>query len=326
MSVFNDIYTQLFQKPPYPQNDFSRQAIIVTGANVGLGLEASKHFVRMGAEKVIVAVRSVSKGEEAKREIERDTKRTGVVEVWNIDYASYDSIKAFAAKVATLPRVDAAVLNAGIATEKYEVFEDNESTITVNVVSTTLLMLLLLPTLRASSVKWNIEPVLTVVGSGVHAYTPFTERNSPNSFDTLNDEKTAKMKDRYLVSKLLQLFAVREIADRTASRKPFVIVNTMNPGLCHTALTRSATGSTFVVMKIMRALMAWTAEEGSRTLVHATVAGPESHGIFLSNALIVNKALGKNVSSPEGQSAQKKVWGELVEKLEAIQPGLTTEL
>lgn len=88
------------------------------------------------------------------------------------------------------------------------------------------------------------------------------------------------------MSKLLQLFAAREIADKIAKTKPFVILSTVNPGLCYTDLTRNATGTTFVAMKIMRALLAWTAEEGSRTLVHATIAGPESHGIFISQCNI----------------------------------------
>lgn len=91
----------------------------------------------------------------------------------------------------------------------------------------------------------------------------------------------------YQVSKLLQLFAVREIAEKVISEKPFVIVSTINPGLCHTALTRSATGVTYVVMKVMRALLAWTGEQGSRTLVHATTAGPESHGVFISGCQLV---------------------------------------
>lgn len=32
------------------------------------------------------------------------------------------------------------------------------------------------------------------------------------------------------------------------------------------------------------------------------------------------------VTSPEGQETQKKVWNELAAKLEAIQPGISTEL
>ena len=86
--------------------------------------------------------------------------------------------------------------------------------------------------------------------------------------------------NRYPVSKLLQLFAVHEMVERTSGKEPFMITNTVNPGLCYTDLTRSAEGSTYVGMKILRALLAWTAEEVSRTLVHAVTTGKEPHGVF----------------------------------------------
>ena len=90
----------------------------------------------------------------------------------------------------------------------------------------------------------------------------------------------------YQVSKLLQLFAVREIAEQTANKKPSVIVNTLEPGLCHTDLTRHAEGITAVAMVLMRYLLAWTAEEGSRNLVLPTTAGPDSHGVMMSGGRI----------------------------------------
>ena len=198
MTVLGDIHTQLFTRPPYPTADFSGKTIIVTGSNVGLGKEAVRHFVRLKAAKVIIAVRSVAKGEAAKADLEKEYKRaTEVVEVWKLDYASYASCKAFARLAAQLDRLDAVVLNAGIATEQFEILEDNESQVTVNVVSTILLVLLLLPTLRASATKYpGMVPVISVVSSGVHAYTKFPERKTPNSLDTLNFQKTAVMSDR----------------------------------------------------------------------------------------------------------------------------------
>ena len=192
------LYTQLFVTLPYPTHSLSGQTIIVTGSNVGLGLEAARHFTRIGAAKVILAVRTLSKGEAAKESIESSTNRKGVVEVWQLDLASYESVKDFARKVQTLDRLDALVENAGIATTKYSVLEDNESTITTNVVSTFLLALLLLPKLRESGQKFNITPHLVIVCSEVHAWTPFTERNSINIFETLNNKETANMADRYI--------------------------------------------------------------------------------------------------------------------------------
>ncbi|KAI9751182.1 MAG: hypothetical protein M1835_001252, partial [Candelina submexicana] len=196
MSFLTDVKTQFTSKPPPPTTPFTSKTIIVTGSNVGLGKEAVRHFARLGAAKVIIAVRSIPRGEAAKAEIESSTQRTGLIEVWECDYGRYDSVKAFAARVGTLERVDAVILNAGIATEKFERMEGSESTITVNVISTMLLAMLLLPCLRTSARKWDIEPVISIVSSGVHAYTSFSERKSPNVFDTLDDEKSARMRER----------------------------------------------------------------------------------------------------------------------------------
>jgi hypothetical protein len=41
---FKFLRHQLFIKLPYPGADFSRQTIIVTGSNTGLGLEAARHL------------------------------------------------------------------------------------------------------------------------------------------------------------------------------------------------------------------------------------------------------------------------------------------
>lgn len=115
MSFF---YHQLFTTLPFPTQDHSGQTVIVTGANVGLGLEASRHFTRLNAAKVILAVRNVEKGQQAKQSIEQATQRHGVVEVWPLDLSSYESTKQFAHRVEGLERLDALVENAGIATEQ----------------------------------------------------------------------------------------------------------------------------------------------------------------------------------------------------------------
>lgn len=87
---------------------------------------------------------------------------------------------------------------------------------------------------------------------------------------------------RYNVSKLLEVFAVRELAGKTRQSEPKVAINMLNPGLCHSALMRSAKGMQGMGLTVMKALLARTTEEGSRTLVHAAVVGMESHGKYLS--------------------------------------------
>ena len=161
-----------------------------------MGLEASRHFVRLNAEKVILAVRAPEKGEEAKKSIEESTKRTGVIEVWQLDLSSYESVKRFAAKAQSLKRLDVLVENAGILTPTWSIAEDNESTITVNVISTFLLALLMLPKLRETASGFNIKPHLVIVSSEVHFWTQFPQRNEPKILEALADKEKADMDDR----------------------------------------------------------------------------------------------------------------------------------
>jgi NAD(P)-dependent dehydrogenase (short-subunit alcohol dehydrogenase family) len=191
--------THLFGSPPYPKKRFDDQTIIVTGSNTGLGLEAARHFVRLGAAKVILAVRSVEKGEEAATSIAETEKREGVVEVWELDLGSYASVKEFAARAATLERLDIVVSNAGVYLYDFSRAEDNETTTTVNVVSTFLLGILLLPKLRESSKKLGKPAVLTFVGSFVHYMTTFPEGDAENILQGLAKEEGARMTDRYVL-------------------------------------------------------------------------------------------------------------------------------
>jgi NAD(P)-dependent dehydrogenase (short-subunit alcohol dehydrogenase family) len=195
MSSF--LKSQLFTTLPYPTKKFTSQTIIVTGSNIGMGLEAARHFVRLDAAKVILAVRSTSKGDVARNSIEESEKRLGVVEVWELDLARYESVLAFAERAKRLERLDVVVGNAGVFPFEFAMAEEDELTITVNVVSTLLLGVLLVPKLRETAMKFGTVPVLTFTGSFTHAQATFPEREAANIFEKLADEKTAKMNDRY---------------------------------------------------------------------------------------------------------------------------------
>ncbi|KAF4154433.1 hypothetical protein CNMCM8927_008762 [Aspergillus lentulus] len=136
------------QSIPLPTTSFAGQTVIITGSNTGLGLEAARHFVRLDAARVILAVRSVKKGEDAKASIEASTDRKNIVEVWQVDMSNYDSIKDFVKKCDSLDRLDVVVANAGVLRNTYEECEGTEISITVNVIGTFLLALGLFPVLR----------------------------------------------------------------------------------------------------------------------------------------------------------------------------------
>lgn len=191
------LHAQMIARLPYPTKTFQDQTIIVTGSNIGLGLEAARHFVRLDAAKVILAVRNLEKGDAAKKSIIASEKKPdSTVEVWELDLASYASTIAFAERAKKLERLDVVVENAGIYMVEFEIAEDNESTITVNNISTFLLGLLLLPKLRESSVTYKKETVLTFTGSFVHFLTKFPEREAGEIFDELGIKEKANMQDR----------------------------------------------------------------------------------------------------------------------------------
>lgn len=164
------LYSQFFVTPKSPSQSFTDQTVIISGSNVGLGLEAARHIVRLNAAKVILAVRNVPAGNEAKKSIEESTGRANVCEVWELDMASYDSVIAFGERVSKLERLDVVLENAALGTQSFHLAEGHERSITVNVISTFLLALLVLPKLRESANRFGIRPRLTLVTSEVHAW------------------------------------------------------------------------------------------------------------------------------------------------------------
>lgn len=139
---------------------------IVTGANVGLGYEAAKHLVALGSSKVILACRDTETGEKAKAEIEAATGTSNIAEVWKLDLADYKSVKEFAKKALALDRIDALIENAGVAIRPHATAEGHKLQLTVNVFSTFLLAVLLLPKMSEDAKKFGILPHITVITSG----------------------------------------------------------------------------------------------------------------------------------------------------------------
>ncbi len=194
------LHSQLIFTPPKPTQKYTGQTIIVTGSNVGLGLEAARWFVKLDAKKVILAVRTIAKGEEAKDIIERSENRKGVVEVWPLDLSSYQSVKDCSKRAEGLERLDVIVENAGIVTYEWKMMEENESTITTNVVSPLLHAVLSLPKLRETATRYNTTPKLVFTSSFVHWMTKFNERKEERIFDALADPKAKVTNDRSTTS------------------------------------------------------------------------------------------------------------------------------
>ncbi|CAG8952808.1 hypothetical protein HYFRA_00009053 [Hymenoscyphus fraxineus] len=323
------LHSQFFRTPRFPTQSFANQTIIVTGSNVGLGLEAARHFYRLKCAKLIIAVRTISKGQAAKEEILRTVRERAdadVIEIWALDLSSTASTIAFSERVNNqLPRVDVLVENAGINNKTLAFSEDMEQTMQVNAINTFLLALLLLPKLVETARVVNSVPHLTIVTSEAHHLTKFPQINSPDIYESLNDEKSFNGQSSYEISKLIQILFLREFVSRTSAQmetSPLVVINMVNPGLCVSTL--ATRGETSAVMRaigtIAYKIIGRTTEVGSRALVLGAAAGPTSHGEYMSDG--ENQAVESWIYSDMGKAVQQKVFEQTMKVLELRNPGI----
>jgi NAD(P)-dependent dehydrogenase (short-subunit alcohol dehydrogenase family) len=316
------LYSQFFKTPPYPKGNFRGKTVIVTGSNVGLGKEAARHYARMGASKLILAVRSLDKGQAAKEDIVRTTGHQNT-HVWKLDMSDYGSVKSFAKRAGVeLDRVDIFIANAGVVRSEYHEVNGHEEGTAVNVIATTLLMANMMPKMRDTAARFHTRPTFTVTGSAAYEHTTFPQRSAPDGaiLTTLSDRETCAKywSQQYPVSKLVQLLVVRAIADHHPASEFPVTINIVNPGLCHSELAREANSWGFWLFQL---IVARSTEVGSRTLVHAGASGVETHGKYLSDCMIEEPSA--LVTDAAGKESQERIAAEVVKAIEAIQPGVS---
>lgn len=198
MSIPQILGEGVFTKLPVLVNseNCSGKTFIITGGNHGLGLETARHLVRSFAARVVLTVRNMKAGENAKADIERSTGRIGIIELRHLDLASYASVKAFANSLCSeIGRIDAFISNAGVQMDKWETAEGSELSLQVNVISTMLLSVLVMPKLVEISNKYANEPKLVFVGSalGFVAEKELANCGNVDVFAALNDPKGANL-------------------------------------------------------------------------------------------------------------------------------------
>jgi len=198
-----------------PSLSFAGQAVLVTGATTGLGLETAIHYVQLGASPVIITARNATRGAEAVATIEARTGKKGMVQVRTLDMNSFVNVKKFVDDLEKeVKSIDIVLLNAGCFSIAYKPSPDGwEGDLQVNTLSTTLLALLLLPWMRAVRQPGK-QQHLGIVGSGSHTKVDIMAKDFPENgvLKYFNDKKNYKgSKPTYGMSKLLVQYAANEI-------------------------------------------------------------------------------------------------------------------
>ena len=134
--------------------DQTGRIIIITGANVGLGLSSAK-LLAMKNAKVIMACRSAERCDEAAKKVKEVAGPASEIDTMLLDLASLHSVKKFADSFLNKYNyLNALMLNAGIMHTKYGLSKDGiEQQFAVNHVGHQFLTMLLLPLLEETSAK-----------------------------------------------------------------------------------------------------------------------------------------------------------------------------
>ncbi|KAJ9091156.1 hypothetical protein QFC20_007714 [Naganishia adeliensis] len=316
-TMYGFLCSQFATLPPVDCPDLTGRVVIVTGSNVGLGYEAAKTLSRYNPARLILAVRNIGLGEKAAQEIVEANGGKCVPEVWQLDLGRMQSVKDFADRVnKELDRLDVVISNAGIATDKFSLTADGfESTSQVNNIANSLLSVLLLPKLKQTarlpplSTSPDFKPHLAIVASEVHHWIngvlPGMKAGRKDTLQSFQEEALFVPDMRYPESKAVNVLNVQTLADLAG---PEIIVNAINPGFCHSSLTRDSVGIQGIQMKLMKLLLARTTEAGSRNLVWAGTEDMPS-GSYVDSCKVSESS--DFTLSPEGRAIGAGIWDEM---------------
>ncbi len=249
--------------------DCSGRTVVVTGANSGIGLEATREIAGAGAH-VVMACRRVDDAEAERDAIEADYPGASLT-VRELDLADLDSVRAFADRVREdIPRIDVLCNNAGVmAIPRRETEDGFETQLGVNHLGHFALTGLLLEALRAAP-----DPRVVTQSSGVHA-------RGTIDFEDLHGEAEYDRWSAYAQSKLANLLFAYEL-DR---RYDDVTSVGCHPGYAATNLQYrgpAAMGSRVrkLAMKAANLVLAQSAEAGALPMLYAATADEVEGGDY----------------------------------------------
>ncbi|WP_405801143.1 SDR family oxidoreductase [Streptomyces sp. NBC_01506] len=244
---------------------------VVTGANSGTGKEAVRRLADAGA-RVVMAVRTVAKGERARDEILARHPHARL-DVRRVDLADLASVKEFAdGLIADGTPLDLLVNNAGVMAppSRLETVDGFELQMGSNFLGPFALTVRLLPLLLAAE-----SPRVTTMSSSAANYGRI-------DFADLQWERRRYSANRsYAQSKLADLILSRQLARIAAERGWHLLSNGAHPGFTRTNLQTAGaslgTGRPTLTSLLTKVnfLPSQEAEQGTEPLLYAAT-GPDA--------------------------------------------------
>jgi len=245
---------------PERLGDLSGRRILITGANSGIGFEASRVLAGKGAQLLWIC-RNPEKAEAAARALRQEHPRVQLT-TFIADLSDLDTVRTAADDVAdAVDGLDAVINNAGImmVPERKLTAQGFELQLGVNHLAHFALNAWLFELVEAAGGR------LVAVSSGAHKAGGF-------DFDDLMWEEGYGPVKAYCRSKLANLLFVREACRRLEAAGSSVRAYATHPGYADTNLQTTGPSSLWgKVMGVTNKLVAQSAERGGWPLVLAAV-------------------------------------------------------
>lgn len=237
------------------------KTILVTGANSGLGLEASKVLSSKGAH-VIMTARNMKSGNEAISLI-KEENADAKLDLMQLDLSDFASIRQFSQEFhQKYKQLDVLINNAGVMFPvKRELTKQNfEVQFGTNHLGHFLLTGLLLDILRSTP-----NSRIAIQSSGQHK----AKMGKPDiHFDDLNFDKGYNKYMAYTQSKLANLLFAFELDRQLKANKIDITVVAAHPGYTKTNLVRH---SGFFVQAIITNILAQSVQMGTLPILRAAI-------------------------------------------------------
>jgi len=272
--------------PVYPSQ--AGRNIVVTGGTSGIGIEAIKKLVKLGA-RVIVGCRTPELAQKKFDDLFKMDFCVGSVEVYNLDLSSIKSVRSFSQIIISLDcPIHVLINNAGAIVFERKVTKDGfEEQLATNYLGHFLLSHLLLSKLKTSGQPGAPARIVNV-SSCAHYCGSWMDLSDLNSSQSYSPEQV------YGNSKAALIMFTMYLSNMLKSYQVPIQVLSVHPGV---AFTNFYTNVTWVqVLPSLAKLVMKTAEQGGDTLVHAAL-DPKLDGNLATSELYLENCRPARTSS-----------------------------
>ncbi|KAK7960296.1 hypothetical protein PG996_010934 [Apiospora saccharicola] len=305
-------------KLAHPTASFTDQTVVIIGATGVMCSEAAKILAQLDVGTLVFGIRNLAKAERLADDIvsHYGLPRERIL-IKQVDLVSFESTKAFAADLQSLPRLDVLLMGSATNNTKRFVTGDGwEENLQVIHLSCALLTILLLPKLQTSADENRAPAVISnVSSSAVRMTAPWIRfpkrRRVVDYLRDVSDDKVVWKLGQYGVCKIVSYCWFGALASRLDPSH--VHVHSLDPGC-----TKSPLSTNSLPARIFLGVFGRSPLLCGRAIANSCLPVEDAHGAMLWDYEVEKPT--KFMTSEKTREMRKVIWEETRSVLELLSP------